>query len=58
MTSGNGTCFLKKLLHTIKNSDDLEKAEELASLQNQVQKTRLRDKLSRQNFHEEMKESV
>ena len=39
------------MLYPIKNIEDLEKLEELASLQNQVKAVRLQDKLGKQNFH-------
>ena len=35
--------------------EDLDKLEELASLQDQVKIVRLQDKLGKQNFHEDMK---
>ena len=44
-----------KILYAIKNTDDLEKLEELALLQNRVKAVRLQDKLGKQNFHEDMK---
>ena len=43
------------MLYSIKNRKDLEKLNELVSLQNQVQQVRLQDKLGKQNFHEDMK---
>ena len=43
------------MLYSIKNREDLENLEELASLQNQVKVVRLQDKLGEQNFHEDMK---
>ena len=43
------------MLYSSKNIEDLEKLEELASLQNQVKTGRLQDKLGEQNFHEVMK---
>ena len=43
------------MLYSIKNVDDLENLNELASLQNQVKAVRLQDKLGKQNFHENMK---
>ena len=43
------------MLYSIKNVDDLENINELASLQNQVKAVRLQDKLGKQNFHENMK---
>ena len=39
----------------ITNRDDLEKLEELASLQNQVEGVRLQNELGKQNFHEKFK---
>ena len=41
------------MLFSIKSSEDLENLNELISLQNQVKDLRLRDKLGRQNFHED-----
>ena len=43
------------MLYSIKNREDLEKLEDLVSLQNQVKVVRLQDKLGEQNFHEDMK---
>ena len=43
------------MLYTIKNREDLENLEELASLENQVNVVRLQDELGKQNFHEDMK---
>ena len=43
------------MLYSIKDREDLEKLEELDSLQNQVKVVKLQDKLGEQNFHEDMK---
>ena len=43
------------MLFPIKDREDLEKLNELFSLQDQVKTVRLRDKLGKQNFHEDMK---
>ena len=43
------------MLFPIKDREDLEKLNDLASLQDQVKVVRLQDKLGRQNFHEDMK---
>ena len=43
------------MLYAIKDVDDLENLNKLASLQNQVKAVRLQDKLGKQNFHEDMK---
>ena len=43
------------MLYSIKDGKDLEKLEELASLQNQVKVVRLQDKVGKQNFHQDMK---
>ena len=43
------------MLYAIKNVDDLENLNELASLQDQVKVVRLQDKFGKQNFHEDMK---
>ena len=43
------------MLFPIKNREDLEKVNELVSLQNQVKTVRLQDKLGKQNFHEDKK---
>ena len=43
------------MLFAIKNREDLENLEELASLENQVKVVKLQDKLGKQNFHEDMK---
>ena len=42
------------MLFSIKNIEELEKLNELVSLQNQVQDVRLQDKLGKQKFHEHM----
>ena len=42
------------MLFAINNREDLDKLEELASLQDQVKVVRLQDKLGKQNFHENM----
>ena len=43
------------MLFPIKDREDLEKLEELASLQDQVKVVKLQDKLGEQNFHENIK---
>ena len=43
------------MLYSIKNIEELEKLNELVSLQSQVKNDRLQDKLGKQNFHEDMK---
>ena len=43
------------MLYSIKDREDLENLNELASLQDQVKFVRLQDKLGKQNFHEDMK---
>ena len=43
------------MLFPIKDREDLEKLNELVSLQDQVKAVRLQDKLGKQNFHEDMK---
>ena len=43
------------MLFPIKDREDLEKLNELVSLQDQVKVVRLQDKLGKQNFHEDMK---
>ena len=43
------------MLFPIKDREDLEKLNELVSLQDQVKVVRLQDKLGKQNFHENMK---
>ena len=43
------------MLYSIKNREDLENLNELASLQDQVRAVSLQDKLGKQNFHEDMK---
>ena len=42
-------------MYSIKNREDLEKMEELVSLENQVKVFELQDKLGKRNFHEDMK---
>ena len=39
------------MLYSFKDREDLEKLEELASIQDQVKVVRLQDKLGKQNFH-------
>ena len=46
------------MLYTIKTYDELEKSEKLASLQIQGKALRLQDKLSKQNFQEDLKKSI
>ena len=46
------------MLFTIRSREVLENLGELASLQNQVEKTRLQDRSRKQNFHENIKKSV
>ena len=43
------------MLYSIKDREDLEKLNELVSLQDQVKTVKLQDKLGKQNFHEDMK---
>ena len=43
------------MLYSIKDREDLEKLNELVSLQNQVKVVKLQDKLGQQNFHEDLK---
>ena len=43
------------MLFPIKDREDLEKLNELVSLQDQVKTVRLQDKLGKQNFHEDLK---
>ena len=43
------------MLFSIKDREDLENLNELASLQDQVKAVRLQDKLGKQNFHEDIK---
>ena len=44
------------MMFPIKDGDDLEKINELVSLESQVKVVRLQDKLGKQNFYEDMKE--
>ena len=46
------------MLFPIKNREDLEKLNELVSLQNQVKTVRLQDKLGEQNFREDLKKVI
>ena len=43
------------MLYSIKDREDLEKLQDLVSLQNQVKVLKLQDKLGEQNFHEDIK---
>ena len=45
------------MMFAINNREDLDKLEELSSLQDQVKVARLQDKLGKQNFHENMKKN-
>ena len=42
------------MMFPIRNKEDLQNLNEVASLQNQVKVVRLQDKLGKQNFHEDM----
>ena len=44
------------MMFPIRNVEDLQNLNEAVSLQNQVKVVRLQDKLSNQNFHEDMEE--
>ena len=55
MNKCNYKNFSALMLFPIKDREDLEKLNELASLQIQVKAVRLQDKLGKQNFHEDMK---
>ena len=46
------------MLFPIKDREELNKLEELASLQDQVKVVKLQDKLGKQNFHEDMKKNI
>ena len=46
------------MLYSIENRDDLEKLDELISLQNQKKALRLQNELEKQNFHENMKKNT
>ena len=43
------------MLYSIEDREDLEKLEQLASLENQVKVVKLQDKLGKQNLHEDMR---
>ena len=43
------------MLYPIGNVEDLQKLNELVSLENQVKVVRLQDNLGKQNFHEDMR---
>ena len=45
-------------MFAINNREDINKLEELASLQDQVKVVRLQDKLDIQNFHEDVKKNI
>ena len=45
------------MLYSIKDREDLENLNKLASLQDQVKAVRLQDKIGKQNFHEGVKKS-
>ena len=51
----NITFLIKKMLYSIENVEDLQKLNELVSLQIQVQEIRLQNKLGEQNYHEDIK---
>ena len=46
------------MLYSIKDREDLEKINELVSLENQVKAVKLQDKLGKQNFHENFEKSI
>ena len=46
------------MLYSIKDREDFEIINELASLQDQVKAVRLQDELGKQNFHEVMKKII
>ena len=46
------------MLFPIKDKEDLENLNELVSLQNQVKAVKFRNKLGKQNFHEDMKKVI
>ena len=46
------------MLFAFKNTEDLENLEELAPLKNQVEEFRLKDKLGKQNYHEDTKKII
>ena len=46
------------MMCAINNREDLDKLEELASLQVEVKVVRLQDRLGKQNFHENMEKSL
>ena len=45
------------MLYSIKNREDLEKINDLISLQDEVKALRLQDKLGKQKFHEDLKKN-
>ena len=45
------------MLYSIKRRDEMEKLDELVSLQNRVKASRLQDKLEKRNFHEGLKKA-
>ena len=46
------------MLYSIENVEDLQKLNELVSLQTQVNEVRLQDKLGEQNYHEDSKKNI
>ena len=46
------------MLNLIEKRDDLEKLDELVSLQSQVKASRLQDKLGKQNVHVDMQKVI
>ena len=46
------------MLYSIKNVEDLQKLNELVSLQNHVNEVRLQDRLGEQNYHEDSKKII
>ena len=47
--------FILKMLYSIKDSEVLEKLNDLVSLEGQIKAVRLQDKLGKQNFHQNIK---
>ena len=46
------------MFYSIKNVEDLQKLNELVSLENQVNEVRLQDRLGAQSYHEDSKKYI
>ena len=57
MLSRKRSFLVFEMLYSIKDREDLEKINELVTLQGQVKAVRIQDKLGKQNFHENLEKA-